>query len=152
MFISTVAFIACSIGYYAGTQKIEIVKNEKPIENKSVKTFKQISKKPDTWKSVTMNVSAYCPCKKCCGDFADGHTANGYKIKENDRFVAAPKNYYFGTEMIVPGYNNGKVVVVRDRGGAIKGNKLDVYFDTHQEALNFGRQKISVKVRIIPEN
>ena len=96
--------------------------------------------------SVRMNVSAYCPCSKCCGAYSDGYTATGYKIKPGDRFVAAPKTYPFGTKMIIPGYNDGKPVIVRDRGGAIKGNKLDLYFDTHQEALNWGRKPINVEI------
>jgi 3D (Asp-Asp-Asp) domain-containing protein len=35
---------------------------------------------------------------------------------------------------------------VLDRGGAIKGNKLDVFFPTHAEALKWGRQRIAVTV------
>ena len=96
--------------------------------------------------SFEMNVSAYCPCSKCCGKFADGITASGHKIKLGDKFVAAPKNIPFGTMMSIQGCNNGFPVPVLDRGGAIKGNKLDVYFDTHQEALNWGRQSLMVKV------
>ena len=98
------------------------------------------------WKTVKMNVSAYCPCKKCCGEFSDGHTATGYKITKGDRFVAAPRTYSFGTRMVIAGYNRGNPVIVRDRGGAIKGNKLDLYFDTHQEALNWGVKILEVKL------
>ena len=103
------------------------------------------------WETVTMEVTAYCPCEKCCGEYADGVTANGHKIKKGDCFVAAPKSYSFGTKMVIPGYANGKVVEVLDRGGAIKGNKLDVFFPTHQRALEWGRQKnVQVKVGITP--
>ena len=35
---------------------------------------------------------------------------------------------------------DGQVYVVQDRGGAITGNHFDIYFNTHQEALNFGRR------------
>ena len=97
-------------------------------------------------KIVFMNVSAYCPCPKCCEQYSDGITANGYRIQKNDKFVAAPSIYPFGTIMKIPGYNNNLPVIVRDRGGAIKDNKLDLYFDTHQEALNWGRKHISVIV------
>ena len=92
-------------------------------------------------------VTAYCPGSCCCGRWADGYTASGYKIKPGDRFVAAPRQIPFGTKVIIPGYNNNKPVKVLDRGGAIKGNKLDVFFDTHKEALRWGRQ--SLKVRIL---
>ncbi len=39
------------------------------------------------------------------------------------------------------------VYVAQDTGGAIKGNKIDVYFDSHSAALNFGR-KTGVKVYV----
>jgi 3D (Asp-Asp-Asp) domain-containing protein len=90
-----------------------------------------------------MEVTAYCPCEKCCGQYADGITASGYVIQQGDRFVAAPKNFKFGVKMIIPNYG---VVEVKDRGGAIKGNKLDVYFDTHEQALQWGRQNLIVYV------
>lgn len=99
------------------------------------------------WHTVEMNVSAYCPCKKCCGVYSNGQTANGHWIKKGEKFVAAPKTYSFMTEMKIPGYNGGEIVKVLDRGGAIKGNRLDVYFDTHQEALQFGRQYLAVQVK-----
>jgi 3D (Asp-Asp-Asp) domain-containing protein len=99
--------------------------------------------------TLTMNVSAYCPGPCCCGDFADGITASGHQIKRGDRFVAAPSNYAFGTTMMIPGYGT---VPVLDRGGAIKGNKLDLYFDTHAEALQWGRQHLEVTIYGSQEN
>jgi 3D (Asp-Asp-Asp) domain-containing protein len=35
---------------------------------------------------------------------------------------------------------------VEDRGGAIKGKRLDLFFDSHKEALEWGRQQLDVKV------
>ncbi len=100
------------------------------------------------WKPIEANVSAYCCCKKCCGKEpnhpAYGITASGHKVKKGDRLVAADKKYKFGTIFRVEGYNGGKPVKVLDRGGAIKGNKIDLLFDTHQEALNWGRKKMTV--------
>ena len=94
-----------------------------------------------------MRVTAYCPCPKCCGEYSDGITANGHKIYQGDRFVAADKRYPFGTEMIIPGYKSGDVVKVIDRGGAIQGNRLDVFFNTHQEALQWGVRYLDVEIR-----
>lgn len=54
-----------------------------------------------------------------------------------------PKGYSFGTKIEI---KNLGTFVVEDRGGAINGNKLDIYFDTHQEALNWGRRTVYVKV------
>ena len=88
-------------------------------------------------------VSAYCPCSKCCGKYADGITASGHKIKAGDKFCAADKSIPFGTMIDIPGY--GKVPVL-DRGGAIKDGKLDVFFHTHKRALLWGRQKLNVRI------
>ena len=93
---------------------------------------------------VDMEVTAYCPCEKCCGRYADGITAAGFPA--HGFLVAGPPQYPIGTKLRIPGYNEGKTVLVLDRGGAIKKNKLDVLFATHQEALNWGRRKLSVKV------
>jgi len=97
---------------------------------------------------IMMEVTAYCPCVKCCGPEAQGVAASGKPVSYNDgKFVAADtKKYGFGTKLTIPGYGDGRAVEVIDRGGAIKGNKLDVFFPTHTEALQWGRQKVAVTV------
>lgn len=107
------------------------------IDDNNVKNFQ----------TLQMRVSAYCPCEKCCGQFADGITANGHKIQPGDTFVAADSRYPFETELVIPGYNGSKPVKVLDRGGAIKGNKLDVFFYTHEQALQWGVQYLNVIIR-----
>ena len=94
----------------------------------------------------TFRVTAYCQKSCCCGKYADGITASGHKIQPGDRFVAAPKNIPFHTLITIPGYNNGQPVPVLDRGGAITAGRLDLYFDTHQEALNWGVQNVDVSI------
>lgn len=87
-------------------------------------------------------VTAYCSCEKCCGKWADGITACGHKIQPGERFCAAPNKIPFGTILDIPGYGKAPVL---DRGGAIKGKRLDIYFDTHQEALNWGVKHLEIK-------
>ena len=91
--------------------------------------------------AVLMEVSAYCPCERCCGKWADGYTASGHKIQPGNKFVAAPKHIPFGTMLDIPEYG---VVPVLDRGGAITVSKLDVFFPSHQEALDWGRKYLEV--------
>ncbi len=99
---------------------------------------------PGRWVDVVMEVTAYCaPCDICCAGANDGITASGYDVRERSvsHFLAAPKQIPIGTVMCVPGYNDGRPVVVLDRMPG-KGNKIDCYFeDGHQAALNFGRHK-----------
>lgn len=98
-------------------------------------------------KVVRFEVTAYCPCKICCGKWSDGITASG--TKADHPLVAAPPEYEFGTQMKIPGYSNGKWVKVEDRGDAIKENRLDVLFPSHQEALQWRKQEIGVEIRSI---
>jgi 3D (Asp-Asp-Asp) domain-containing protein len=108
-----------------------------------------VDKKPEgkeDWELVRMRVTGYCPCSQCCGVFSDGITANNHHIQPGDAFVAADKRFKFGTEMVIPGYNSSKSVQVMDRGGAIKGDRLDLFFHTHQQALEWGVQYLDVLV------
>ena len=86
-------------------------------------------------------VTAYCSCSKCCGKWANGITAMGTTAKAG-RTVAAPKNFKFGTKLSI----NGKTYVVEDRGGAIKGNRIDMYVSSHAAALKWGVKYLPVKV------
>lgn len=95
------------------------------------------------------NCSGYCLCEKCCNGWSKVYprrTASGHIIKPGDKFLAALKSIPFGTMIAVPGYNDGLPAPVLDRGGAIKSDKLDCFFDSHSATLKFGRQNLIVKV------
>lgn len=95
--------------------------------------------------TLAILVTAYCPCTICCGPNAKGITASGKPVTANaSRFVAADRSVPFGTLVSIPGYHNGQPVPVLDRGGAIKGKRLDAYYPTHQEARQWGVRKIKV--------
>jgi 3D (Asp-Asp-Asp) domain-containing protein len=103
----------------------------------------------DTHKKVVwLEVTAYCSCPKCCGPHARGLTASGRSIAYNGgRFVAADTRLFkFGTRLSIPGYAAGEPVEVIDRGGAIKGYHIDVFFSSHEQAKQWGRQRIAVTV------
>lgn len=113
----------------------------------------------------TMTVTGYCPCKICCEwkrtwygrpIFSTGRnagkakrvgiTASGARAKKGT--IAADVAIPFGVRMDVPGYGRG---VVQDRGGAIKGDHIDLFFKSHEEALRWGRQRLAVTLWL-PEN
>lgn len=98
-------------------------------------------------KKVRMLVTAYSPDARSCGEHADGITASGYSVYTNGmKLVAADKSLPFGTVLTIPGYDNGYPVPVLDRGGAIKGRRLDVLFPTHEEALEWGKRWVEVTI------
>ena len=85
-------------------------------------------------------ITAYCSCAKCCGK-ATGRTAMGTKATAG-RTVAASGKFAFGTKLNI----NGHVYTVEDRGGAINGNKIDIYVNSHAEALAWGVRYLPVSV------
>ncbi len=52
----------------------------------------------------------------------------------------------FGTKLSIPGYNQGAPVPVLDRGGRIKGHRLDVFFLSHSQARKWGARRLNVTV------
>ena len=117
-------------------------------------TLKQKIVKNNTDNKLLYKITAYCPCKKCCGKYADGITASGHKIQYNDKLCAA--NFPFHTILDIPGYG---IAPVLDRGGLIKERCIDVLFyeksqdpnltdleRSHQTALEWGVQYLEVKI------
>ncbi len=91
-------------------------------------------------KTKIYKITAYCACAKCCGK-SNGITACGTKAKAG-RTIAAPRGFKFGQKLSI----NGKTYVVEDRGGAIKGNRIDLFVNSHSEALRWGVKYLPVKV------
>ena len=105
---------------------------------------------------ITLTATGYCECKICCGWKRNwrfqpvyaygpsagkpkkiGITASGTKAVKGT-IAADTKIFPYGTIIQVPGYGIGKV---EDIGGAIKGRHIDLFFNSHKEALEWGRQK-----------
>ena len=91
--------------------------------------------------------TAYCSCEKCCDkDPSDkwyGITATGKRARWGT--VAVDKRVIkLGSRLRIKGFPN-TIFRAEDVGSAIKGNRIDVWFPSHSEALNFGIQKIVVQ-------
>lgn len=93
-----------------------------------------------TASSGRYKVTAYCACVQCCGK-TNGITASGTRATAN-RTIAAPSTFAFGTQVVI----NGNTYTVEDRGGAIQGNRIDVYMNSHSEALAWGVRYLDVEV------
>lgn len=87
-------------------------------------------------------LTAYCSCSKCCGK-NDCITASGAKATQGITIAVDPNVIPYGTEVII----NGHTYIAQDCGGAIKGKRIDIYFDSHYEALQFGKQTAEVYVK-----
>lgn len=91
-------------------------------------------------------LTAYCACRKCCGkdpgDFGYGVTASGVVVEAGRTIAVDSSVIPLGSEIVIDGHT----YVAEDTGSAIKGNRIDIYFDTHQEALNFGVQYADIYI------
>ncbi|MDQ0245217.1 3D (Asp-Asp-Asp) domain-containing protein [Bacillus fengqiuensis] len=93
-------------------------------------------------KELTVTATAYtADCKGCTGI-----TATGLNLKKNPNAKAIsvdPKVIPLGTKVYVEGYG---YAVAADKGSAVKGNKIDVFFSSKQKALQWGVKKIKIKI------
>ena len=90
----------------------------------------------------TYIATAYCPCEKCCGK-EDGITASGVKAREGITIAADWDVMPEGTIVEIEGIGYR---IVQDTGSAIKGHRIDIYFEEHEDALDFGVQEVRVRV------
>jgi 3D (Asp-Asp-Asp) domain-containing protein len=99
-------------------------------------------------------LTAYCPCEKCCGKWARSRPldengndivigANGDRLYQGVSIAVDPAVIPYDSKV----YINGKEYIAHDCGGAIKGKRIDIYFDNHQDALDFGVQYANVEVQ-----
>lgn len=102
------------------------------------------------WETLgKFKITAYCSCKKCCGAWAENrpngvvYTASGEKAEAGKTIAVDTSVIPFGTEVKI-----GDVIyTAQDTGSAVKGNVIDVYYDSHEEALNHGAKYQEVEVR-----
>lgn len=99
-------------------------------------------------RTIRMVVTAYSPDEKSCGPNARGITSSVHHVSTNAmKLVAADSRLLpLGSMVSVPGYDEGKIVPVLDRGGAIKGKRLDVLFATDRAAMRWGVKTLDVVV------
>ena len=137
--------------YQQVSEPLETLESE-PIEKKTsepeqvsqvVSSEKEATIKQANWVSLgNFEITAYCPCANCCGMWADGITADGTIAKEGITVAADTDVLPFGTKVKI----DGKIYTVQDTGGAIQGNRIDIFMSDHQTALDWGRQTIEVFV------
>lgn len=88
-------------------------------------------------------VTYYCACTKCCGPSATGTTASGAHVQEGLTCAADWSIYPVGTWVEIEGYG---IRLVQDRGGAVKGQHIDIYCDDHNYASTFGTKPTRIRV------
>lgn len=84
-------------------------------------------------------LTAYCPCDYCSEGYGRG-TATGTVATAGRTIAVDPSVIPYGTVVEI----NGHEYIAEDCGGAINDNRIDIFFDTHEEAMAFGVQYADV--------
>jgi len=120
---------------------VAVMASAREIESKSVTNFRLV-------RTIRCLVTAYCPCRKCCGKFADGRTSQGRNAWRTYGAAAYPRAIPYGW---VASINGVGYRLVDDTGGAMKKSWLrhrifhiDVRFHSHKKALEWGRKWMNV--------
>ena len=84
----------------------------------------------------TWTTTGYCACSECCGEWATGCTASG--VLATSEHTVACGILPFGTRIVI----DGIIYTVEDTG--VEGEWVDIFFDSHEEALNYGMHEKEV--------
>lgn len=121
--------------YYTSQASLESTVTEEPTE------------------TITVRVTAYCSCPICCGTWSKDHPSRqGTDYEQHTtlgtvpvagRTVAVdPEVIPLGSRIILDGHE----YTAEDTGSGVKGNHIDIYFDSHEEALEWGVKTLEVQV------
>ncbi|MCO1599862.1 3D domain-containing protein [Desulfosporosinus nitroreducens] len=113
----------------------------KSLVPRPVVARKQVSRSSQQIERRAMTITAYT--KDDEGMNGRGITTSGERVRQG-LTIAAPERIPFGTEIHIPVLGT---FVVSDRGGAIKGNRLDLYMERREDALRFGVQRLEVFIK-----
>lgn len=78
-------------------------------------------------------LTAYCPCYECSEGWGR-HTSTGATARANHTIAVDPSVIPYGTKVKI----NGEIYTAEDEGGGVTGNHIDIFYDEHSDALNFG--------------
>lgn len=150
--IVAVAVIVTVFGFAGQDDLNEARKRSEPFieKDKKVAVIDSEKLKTDTWESIgEFKVTAYCSCSKCCGVWAENrpngtvYTASGEKAEAGKTIAVDTDVIPFGTEVKI----GDTVYTAQDTGSAVKGNVIDIYFDSHEEAIKHGVKYMKVEVK-----
>lgn len=148
------------LGYFFGCSTTERIYLSAPVRETAVQSKAAVSPpmvqpreiveeqteivEEDKPEEITVTATAYCACGKCCGKWAENrpdgivYTASGTVAKAGRTIAVDPDVFPFGTVLEIDGVE----YVAEDTGSAIKGYKIDIYFDNHDAALDFGVREL----------
>jgi 3D (Asp-Asp-Asp) domain-containing protein len=122
------------IGYWSGLSRAAELQPVAPVVKSAPTKAFAMEAKPTPTSLGEFKVTHYCPCPKCCGEWADGVTYTGTVATEGRTIAVDPDVIPLGTVVVI----DGQEYTAEDIGGAIQGSRIDIYMDSHQAALEAG--------------
>ena len=123
-------------------QKQQAAQSQQQTQSQQAQSQKTEQSTQPQGKTITMSATAYTAyCAGC-----SGITANGTNLRANPNLkviAVDPKVIPLGTRVYVEGYGEA---IAADTGGAIKGNKIDVFLSSQDAAVNWGRRTVQVTI------
>lgn len=133
---------------------VSVAQHAVSIQNQAIDTgVKQEPVQPEfvSTKTLTVTATAYCPCELCCGVWSEEHpsrkgtgyvqkTSSGTIPTEGRTIATDPSIIPCGTKVII----EGKEYIAEDTGSGVKGNHIDVFFESHEAALEWGVKTLEV--------
>lgn len=129
--------IGALIGYNLGHEEAQAAEPEEVIELSHDYAY------TDYRSLGEFVISHYCDCKRCTDD-GDGITASGTKATAGRTIAADPDVLPMGSVVIIDGHT----YTVEDVGGAIKGNRIDIFMNSHEEAIKAGVKTAEVYLEV----
>lgn len=130
------------------TTKTESTKKKEPQKNNTSAESRPKEDTKPVGKEVTVTATAYCGCHSCNGQWTGYPAADGTALRALHT-IAAAESIPFGTKVYIPyfdSYSNGGMFEVHDRGSAITEGRIDIYFDSHEKALEFGMRTLKIYI------
>lgn len=133
------------VGYRAGKTSAAVkIEPTKPVQTKAEEPKQEIEPLTSLGE---FQLTAYCSCLNCCGK-TDGITATGAKVTEGVTIAVDPNVIPYGTKVVINGNEyTAQDTMAKSIIDKYNGRIIDIYFNNHTDALNFGRQTAEVFVK-----
>lgn len=134
----------------SGTYKIQASANGKAFPNALIydtetKSASQISGSAAAGSAKIIRslgvfkTTAYCPCRSCSAGWGR-QTSTGSVATTNHTVAVDPRVVPYGTKLMI----NGAIYTAEDKGGGVKGKHIDIFYNSHGEALQYGLRNVEV--------
>lgn len=122
-----------------GSRKFSNTRTYTKVSADTSQISQATSEEPKLIPLGVFKTTAYCPCRICSEGWGR-HTSTGAMAVSGHTIAVDPKVIPYGSQIMI----NGVIYTAEDRGGGVKGNHIDIFFDTHKETRQHGLKNTEV--------